>query len=176
MERRNPNSAIKSGLGLCFLGLGFMVFAASANSMDAMAQTPMWYLIMGYFILTIGELLISPIGLSKMTELSPAKYLSFVMGVFFTSSFYGHFFAGKIAKLTSITGDAVNPFSLGLFAKVTEFITGLSPSFALHETTAFAQLYSYVSVYACFGLMTMVIGIIALMIAPIIKNMMRGVH
>ncbi|MCB0448196.1 MAG: peptide MFS transporter, partial [Gelidibacter sp.] len=70
----NPNSPVKFGLGLVFLGLGFVIFALSAHSVDEFAKTSMMYLVLGYLVLTIGELFLSPIGLSKMTELSPMKY------------------------------------------------------------------------------------------------------
>jgi len=158
------------------LGTGFLTFAASANDATSLALTPMWYLALGYFILTVGELFISPIGLSKMTELSPPKYLAFIMGVFFTSSFYGHFFAGKIAKLTTVQAGEVNVFSQGILGSITEFISGLSPNVAFEGSNEMVQLYSYVSVYASFGLLSCCIGIFAILISPIIKKLMCGVH
>lgn len=173
---KNPNSAIKSGLGLALLGVGFIVFASSANSADFLAQTPMWYLIVGYFILTVGELFISPIGLSKMSELSPLKYIAFIMGVFFTSSFYGHFFAGKIAKLTSVNEGETNPFSQGILGKITEMVSGMNGTFSGENVDAFNQLYSYVSVYTGFGVLALIIGILAIIISPIIKKLMNGIH
>ncbi|MDF1696748.1 MAG: oligopeptide:H+ symporter, partial [Saprospiraceae bacterium] len=169
---RNPNSAIKSGIGLMLLGIGFVIFASSAQSVDEMARTPMWYLIAGYFVLTVGELFISPIGLSKMTELSPPKYLAFIMGVFFTSSFYGHFFAGKIAKLTTVVEGEINPFSQGVLGGITAAISGLSPEVSSSGAQEFQQLYSYVSVYAGFGVMTIGIGVLAILISPFIKKLM----
>ena len=175
-RQMNPNSAIKSGLGLFLLGLGFVVFAMSANDADALAQTPMMYLIIGYFILTVGELFISPIGLSKMTELSPPKYLAFIMGVFFTSSFYGHFFAGKIAKLTSVEDVSSSPFANGVLGDITELITGFSTVGIDGVSDAYQQLFSYVSVYAGFGVITMAIGLIAILISPWIVKLMDGVR
>lgn len=175
-KKKNPNSALKAGIGLFLLGVGFIVFAMSANGVDSFAKTPMWYLFVGYFILTIGELFISPIGLSKMTELSPKKYIAFIMGVFFSASFYGHFFAGKIAKLTTVSGNDDNVFANGIFGKITETVTGLTPNFTGAHTEAFQQLYSYVSVYAGFGVLTACIGIIVMMVSPFIKRLMSGVH
>ena len=174
-KKMDPNSAIKAGLGLALLGVGFLVFAFGGHSADEFAKTPMFYLILGYFILTVGELLISPIGLSKMTELSPPKYLAFIMGVFFSSSFYGHFFAGKIAKLTAVKGDD-NYFAQGYFGDLTHLISGLDPSTTYEKGDAFQQLYSYASVYAGFGAITLGIGILALLLSPIIKKWMGGVH
>ena len=173
---KNPNSAIKSGIGLFLLGLGFITFALSAKSVDAFAHTPMSYLIIGYFILTVGELFISPIGLSKMTELSPPKYLAFIMGVFFTSSFYGHFFAGKIAKLTTVSAEATNIFAEGFFGKVTKFITGFEPEIARSSFEPLQQLYAYVSVYAGFGVLTAGLGLLAIIASPLILRLMGGVR
>lgn len=172
----NPNSPVKFGLGLFFLGLGFLVFALSAHSVDDFARTSMSYLVIGYMVLTVGELFLSPIGLSKMTELSPLKYVAFIMGVWFTANFYGHFFAGKIAKLTTVYEGSTNIFSKGIFGKITEYITGLTPQVASGQSDAFQQLFSYVSVYASFGIISVVVGIFAILISPIIKRMMGGIH
>ena len=173
-KKINPNSAIKAGVGLLLLGLGFVIFGVSAQSADDLAKTPMIYLVVGYFVLTVGELFISPIGLSKMTELSPPKYLAFMMGIFFTSSFYGHFFAGKIAKMTTVKTGEPNVFSTGFFGEITEMITGLS--LAENTTPAFQQLYSYVSVFTSFGVIAMSIGIFVILISPMIKKLMGGVE
>ncbi len=175
-RKMNPNSAVKFGLGLFFLGLGFIVFAFSAHSVDSFARTSMTYLVIGYMVLTVGELFLSPIGLSKMTELSPVKYIAFIMGVWFSANFYGHFFAGKIAKLTTVSDGNTNVFSEGIFGNITEYITGLTPQMALGQSDAFQQLFSYVSVYASFGVISMIVGIFAILIAPFIKKMMDGIH
>ncbi|MDO5979923.1 peptide MFS transporter [Flavivirga spongiicola] len=175
-RKKNPNSAIKFGLGLVFLGLGFIIFALSAHSVDEFAKTSMLYLIMGYMVLTIGELFLSPIGLSKMTELSPLKYVAFIMGVWFSANFYGHFFAGKIAKLTTITQGETNVFTKGILGEIVEFTTGITSEIAIQNSEDFQQLYSYVSVYTSFGFISVIVGIFALLISPVIKNMMSGVH
>ncbi len=175
-KNANPNSAIKFGIGLLLLGLGFVVFAYSANSADSLAKTPMLYLVLGYFILTVGELFLSPIGLSKMTELSPLKYISFIMGVWFSANFYGHFFAGKIAKLTTVSKGETSVFSEGIFLTITETVSGLNPTLIEGKSDAFQQLYSYVSVYASFGTITIIVGIFAIVISPIIKKLMVGIQ
>ncbi len=175
-KKKNPNSAIKFGLGLLFLGLGFIIFALSAHSVDSFARTSMLYLVLGYLVLTIGELFLSPIGLSKMTELSPLKYVAFIMGVWFSANFYGHFFAGKIAKLTTVSNGEANIFSSGVFGDIVTFITGLTPDIATHSSESFQQLFSYVSVYASFGVISLIVGIFAMLISPVIKKLMAGIH
>jgi len=172
----NPNSAIKFGLGLVFLGLGFLIFAMSANSVDDFARTSMIYLILGYMVLTIGELFLSPIGLSKMTELSPLKYTAFIMGVWFSANFFGHFFAGKIAKLTAASSGESTVFSTGFFGTITEQVSGLTTQSILTGSESLQQLFSYVSVYASFGTISIIVGIFAILISPFIKKMMGGIH
>ena len=173
---RNPNSVIKFGLGLLFLGLGFVIFGMSANQVDEFAKTPMLYLIVGYLVLTIGELFLSPIGLSKMTELSPMKYVAFIMGVWFSANFYGHYFAGKIAKLTTVSEGDLGVFSAGFFGEITQFVTGLSNTIVLEKGIVFQQLYSYVSVYASLGLIASFIGVLVVLFSNPIKNMMGEIH
>lgn len=172
----NPNSAIKFAIGLLLTGLSFMIFASSAQNVNEMAQTPMFYLILGYFVITVGELFLSPIGLSKMTELSPIKYVAFIMGVWFSSSFYGHFFAGKIAQLTSVSNGDSSALTEGVLGTMVKMITGLDATMVSTMDTPFQQLYSYVSVYASFGILTFAVGIFSLLISPLIKNMMEEVH
>ena len=175
-KKKNPNSPIKFGLGLFLLGLGFIIFALSIHSADEFAKTSMSYLVVGYFVLTIGELFLSPIGLSKMTELSPLKYAAFIMGVWFSANFYGHFFAGKIAKLTTVSEGETNVFTKGAFGDIVEFITGITSEVATQNSENFQQLFSYVSVYASFGIISIIVGIFAILISPFIKKMMSGVH
>ncbi len=171
----NPSSPFKMGAGMLLLGLGFVIFGYAAQEVDQFAKTPMFYLILGYFVLTVGELFLSPIGLSKITELSPIKYITFIMGVWLSANFYGHFFAGKIAKLTTVSSGEEHVFSQGALGTITEVITGLSKVSLENALEPMQQLYSYVSVYAVFGVLTMIIGLVAIVISPVIKRLMSGV-
>lgn len=173
---KNPNSVIKFGVGIALLGLGFIVFAMFAYQVDEFAKTPMIFLIVGYLVLTMGELFLSPIGLSKITELSPVKYVSFIMGVWFSANFYGHFFAGKIAKLTTVSEGDLGFFSKGILGEITTLITGMSSKFVLSQEPIFYQLYSYVSVYSGFGFFTLLIGVLVMILSKRIKIMMQNVH
>ena len=127
-------------------------------------------------MLTIGELFLSPIGLSKMTELSPIKYVAFIMGVWFSANFYGHYFAGKIAKLTTVSEGDLGVFSEGFFGKITQTITGLSNTIVSEKGIIFQQLYSYVSVYANLGVIASVIGFAVVLLSNPIKKMMDKIH
>jgi len=172
---RNPNSPFKMGMGLILVGIGFLTFGYSSHFMNAEAQVPMLFLVGGIFIYTLGELFLSPIGLSKVTELSPKKFLSFLMGVWFLSAFYGHFFAGKIAALTTIVEGEESIFTKGILKDITPAITNLEYSQVIQSDTSHLQLYSYVSVFTGIGLFTLAIGILAVLIAPYIKKLMGNV-
>lgn len=170
---KNPNSPLKFGLGLLFVGFGFIVFGYSGQFANADALVPMGFLIFGYFLYTLGEMFISPIGLSKVTELSPTKYLSFLMGVWFLSSFYGHYFAGKIAKLTAVNQSGNNLFSQGIIHDFAVDIGGKSTEIV---GANWEQLYSYTTIFSTLGMLMIVIGVLAMLISPYIRKLMRGIH
>ena len=80
---KNPNTAKKFALGIGFLGLGFLVFAYSIHFISDAGKLPFSTLWIGWLLITTGELCLSPIGLSKVTELSPKKSIAFFMGLCF---------------------------------------------------------------------------------------------
>lgn len=124
-KKINPSTPIKFALGILQLGLGFLVFAWAAKSMDASGKVPFFYLALGYFLITTGEMFISPIGLSKVTELSPAKITALMMGVYFLSSAFAHHIAGIIAKLTvEDTNQTEYVEKSGFMNNFIEFCTG----------------------------------------------------
>jgi len=96
---RNPSIPAKMGFGLIFLGIGFSVLAwGSANATLEHQVSPSW-LIVTYFFHTIGELCLSPIGLSSITKLSPARYVGQMMGIWFMGAALGNLVAGRVAGL-----------------------------------------------------------------------------
>ena len=166
---KNPNTMIKFGLGILQLGLGFLVFALSARFIDDAGKVSMMFLLIGYLLITSGELFLSPIGLSKVTELSPAKLVAFMMGVWFLSSSFAHYIAGAIAKLT--TGG--NAGGGGTLSGIADQITGVAPGNATPQVT---NLFNYTTVFAQIAIVSFVIGLIAVIISPIIKRMMHGIR
>ncbi|MCC5919717.1 MAG: peptide MFS transporter [Cyclobacteriaceae bacterium] len=156
--KANPITPIKFALGLGQLGLSFFVFAMSINYADESGQVPFLFLWLGYMFMTTGELFLSPVGLSKVTELSPLKIVGFMMGVWFLSSSFAHFISAQIAKLTAID-------------EMDEIMTDLSqvadPMVGLAAYTDTFQLVAYVALG---------FGFLALLLSPIIKKWMHGVH
>ena len=99
LSRRNrePSSPAKFTLGLVFLGLGFAVMIIAAQrSENGMLVSPM-YLVFTYLLHTIGELCLSPVGLSTVTKLAPHRIVGQMMGVWFMSISLGNLMAGRVA-------------------------------------------------------------------------------
>ena len=93
---RQPSSPIKFSLGLIFAGLGFVVVAYAASLTDRGSVGPTW-LIVVYLLHTIGELCLSPVGLSTVTKLAPGRLVGFMMGIWFLSLSLGNYAAGRLA-------------------------------------------------------------------------------
>lgn len=94
---RQPTSPRKFTFGLIFVGLGFGGLVYASTLTGAGHVSPLW-LVMLYLVHTVGELCLSPVGLSTVTKLSPAKMVGLMMGVWFLSISIGSFLAGKVAS------------------------------------------------------------------------------
>jgi POT family proton-dependent oligopeptide transporter len=99
MGRRDPSSPTKFSLGLLFGGLGFAVLAAGSSKASGGALVSLWWLNATYLLHTIGELCLSPVGLSAMTKLAPARVAGMMMGLWFVSLSVGDYLAGKAASV-----------------------------------------------------------------------------
>lgn len=98
----NPSGPIKFGLGLIFVGLGFAGLAYGGADIPkgaTLAQVSMFWLIFAYFFHTVGELCVSPVGLSYVSKLAPAKLVGLMFGVWFTCTAIGNWLAGKTGGL-----------------------------------------------------------------------------
>ncbi|NOT27873.1 MAG: peptide MFS transporter [Acidobacteria bacterium] len=94
---RNPSMAVKFGLGLVLLGVGFLVMAwASMSLVDG--KVGMRWLVATYFFHTVGELCLSPVGLSSMTKLAPDRLQGQIMGTWFMGAALGNLIAGMVTR------------------------------------------------------------------------------
>ncbi|MEZ4763808.1 MAG: hypothetical protein R3C26_11665 [Calditrichia bacterium] len=95
---RNPSIPTKFGLGLVLLGSGFLVLAwgAQYTTDGGPGVSPMW-LVATYYLHTIGELCLSPVGLSSVTKLSPKPLVGQMMGTWFMGTALGNLIAGLVA-------------------------------------------------------------------------------
>jgi POT family proton-dependent oligopeptide transporter len=147
----NPRTPYKFGLGLVLAGVSFYVLGLSGASADENGMVPMAYLLVMYFILSIGELFMSPVGLSKITDLSPKKIVAFMMGVWFLSSAFAFQIVGFISKQLSIESTDVN-------------VGGLQ------TLSVYTDGFSLIAQYALGA------GLIVLLFSPLMKKLMGNVH
>jgi POT family proton-dependent oligopeptide transporter len=99
LGEREPSSPTKFVLGLVLVGLGFVVLVAGSSAAESGVKvSPMW-LIVTYLFHTMGELCLSPVGLSAMTKLAPSSVTGLMMGVWFLAISVGNYMGGRIASL-----------------------------------------------------------------------------
>jgi POT family proton-dependent oligopeptide transporter len=91
-----PSSPFKFGLGLLFMALSFALLVPAAEATAHGRVTP-WWLIGVFFLQTIGELCLSPVGLSAMTRLAPERLAGLVLGIWFLADALGNKLAGVLA-------------------------------------------------------------------------------
>ncbi|MDX1495449.1 MAG: peptide MFS transporter, partial [Longimicrobiales bacterium] len=96
-RKANPSIPMKAGLGLLGLATGFLVLAWGASQATPENPVSPAWLVVTYFLHTVGELCISPIGLSAITKLSPKRRVGQMMGVWFVGAALGNLFAGLVA-------------------------------------------------------------------------------
>ena len=114
---RDPSQAVKIGMGLLLLGAGYMVivFGAREAALSG-ARVAMFWLMGTYFFHTLGELCLSPTGLSFLTKVAPVKFVSLLMGVWFLSSFAAGVLGGQIGSyVDKISSGEVSLPWYGLF-------------------------------------------------------------
>ncbi len=101
MRKREPSSPTKFAMGLLFGGLAFAILVPAATATSHGAMVSQWWLVTTYFLQTMGELCLSPVGLSAMSKLAPERAAGFMMGMWFVSISIGNWLAGKAASLYS---------------------------------------------------------------------------
>jgi len=152
-RNREPSTPVKFSFGLVFVGGGFLLLAwAASNAFNVDFRVPLLFLFLTYLMHTIGELCLSPVGLSMITKLSVDRVVGLMMGVWFLSSSVAHIVAGQIAKATA-----------------TDTVAGVVTDRAL-------ALETYGSIFGTIGMVGVGVGVLLLIISPLLKKGMAGVH
>jgi POT family proton-dependent oligopeptide transporter len=99
LGKNNPSAPTKMALGLFLLGMGYLWIAYGVKSVQPGVKVSMIWLIVLYFLHTSGEMCLSPIGLSLVNKLSPIKFSSLLMAIWFTANAFGNKFAGSLSAL-----------------------------------------------------------------------------
>lgn len=126
-RKLNPRTPIKFALGMFFGAIAFYIMAMASNlAVDGNLVSPMW-LVVVYVILTIGELMLSPIGLSMITKLAPKKLVSVVMGLWMASFAAGNYLAGMLESILHKYELPLYPFIASLMLGTGVILVILSP-------------------------------------------------
>lgn len=142
-----PNTVVKFGIGFLFLGAGYLIFFSGRFFADADGKSSLDVFTLAYFAVTLGELCLSPIGLSIMTKLAPARLQGFMMGMWFLASAYGQYVAGL-------------------------FGASISPD---ESATSVEKLNVYTQGYYDFAWYAVIAGIVLIVISPLIRKLMLDV-
>jgi POT family proton-dependent oligopeptide transporter len=150
-KKAEPNTIVKFGLGFLILGLGFLVFYWSKFIASPNGLTPLWTFLFAYLVISVGELCLSPIGLSMITKLSPKRLTGMMMGTWFLASAYGQYGAGLIGA-------------------------ALAKSSSNGENLTNAQkLIQYTDGYQSIGYIAIGAGLLLILISPLLKKLMQEV-
>lgn len=147
----NPRTPYKFGLGLVLAGASFYILAMSKGNADENGMVPFAYLFIMYLVISIGELFMSPVGLSKITDLSPKRIVAFMMGIWFLSSAYAFQIVGFISKQLAVESTDANVGGLDTLAIYTDGF----------------ELIAMYSVGA---------GLVVLLFSPLMKKLMGNIH
>lgn len=145
-----PSTPVKFAFGLIQLGLGFAMLYFGAQSSDPDGMVKSYWLLLMYLLLTTGELCLSPVGLSMVTKLSPARLVSTVMGAWFLATAFSQFLAAIIAQ----------------FAAVNEGGGNFVPA-------PVKTVHIYGDVYKLIAIMAVASGIFCLILSPLLKKWMH---
>jgi POT family proton-dependent oligopeptide transporter len=143
-----PNTLIKFGLGFIFLGLGYYVLFATRLFVNAAGITSLNFFTLALLIITLGELCLSPIGLSIMTKLSTKNLQGMMMGMWFLASAYGQYVAG---------------------------IIGASMATEKKGASNYDAFITYTDGYKQLGLYAVIAGVVLILISPYVKKLMQDV-
>ena len=100
---KDPSKPVKSAIGLLFAGLAFIPLALAAQQVGATGQmASVWWLVLAYFVLELGEMCLSPVGLSAVTQLSVPRVVSLMMGTWFLATAFSETLAAQFGKIAAI--------------------------------------------------------------------------
>lgn len=102
---KESSSILKIAIGVIIMGWGFLFMAAASIQFQSNGSSAMYWLVLAYLFHTVGELCSSPVSLSYITKLAPAKYASIMMGVYFAATGLGNYAAGWVGVWSQTAGE-----------------------------------------------------------------------
>ena len=147
MKDKEPDSVVKFALGFLFLAGGYWVFQSLIKFADPTGHSSLAIFTAAYFMVTVGELCLSPIGLSAMTKLAPRRMYGVMMGMWFLASAYGQYVAGQLGASMA----SPNP-----------------------NATKLEKLQSYTDGYGQLAIYAVICAVLMLALSPMLKKLAKG--
>ncbi len=148
-RKMEPSTPVKFSIGVILVGLGFLALVGGIKASGATGMTAVYFIFLIYWVHTMGELMVSPVGLSAVTKMAPARVVGMSMGAWFLYSGLSNYLAGVIARGTGA-----------------QTIGGQLTNIAEAKAT-------YASVYTNVAYVAIGIGVVMFLISPIIKSWMK---
>ncbi|WP_390451521.1 peptide MFS transporter [Chryseobacterium sp. Alg-005] len=184
---KEPVSPMKQAIGLALIALSYFIIAHNVKDLGNSGLLAIKWLMLLYFIQTMGELCLSPIGLSLVGKLAPKRFASLLYGVFFISNAAGYALAGSLGALIPATGDKfkkAQEIGVNLQDVLDKKVTLTADQAAAFEkaqlptqnpTFAGFEIHNLFEFFMVFVVLCGIAAVILALISPILKKMMHGV-
>lgn len=190
LQKRNlePISVVKQAMGLMLLALGYYIIAVQMKAIGNTGKVAVIWLVVMYLFHTLGELCLSPIGLSLVAKLAPRRFSSLLMGVWFLGNAAGYALAGTLGAMIPPTGDKYEfaaKHGIDLKAVLDGKVTATAQQLAdlakeqidIHYPTfAGFTIHNLYEFFMVFVVLAGLASIILLLISGFLKKMMHGVR
>jgi len=185
---QEPVSPLKQAIGLALIALSYFIIAHNVKDLGNNGLLAIKWLMLLYLIQTMGELCLSPIGLSLVGKLAPKRFASLLYGVFFISNAAGYALAGSLGAIIPATGDKfqkAEKLGVNLQEVLDKKVTLTAEQVALFEkeqlpmaNTTFAgfEIHNLYEFFMVFVILCGVAAIILALLSPRLKKMMNGVQ
>lgn len=185
---REPISPFKQAIGLALIALAYFIIAHNVKDLGNSGLLGIKWLILLYFIQTLGELCLSPIGLSLVGKLAPKRFTSLLYGVFFLSNASGYALAGTLGSILPATGDkfeAASKAGIDLQAILDKTVTPTAEQVKTlaqmnimdhYPTFAGFTIHNLFEFFMVFVVLCGIASAILFSLTPFLKRMMHGVR
>lgn len=185
---KEPVSPMKQAIGLALIALSYFIIAHNVKDLGNSGLLAIKWLVLLYFIQTMGELCLSPIGLSLVGKLAPKRFASLLYGVFFISNAAGYALAGSLGAIIPATGDKfakAEKLGINLQDVLDKKITLTPEQLTLFEkeqlpisNTTFAgfEIHNLYEFFMVFVVLCGIAAVVLALLSPRLKKMMNGVQ
>jgi POT family proton-dependent oligopeptide transporter len=146
-RNKEPSTPTKFGVAFLQLGFAFLIFVTGAKFVGSSGRESLSFFVLGYLLMTTGELCLSPIGLSMITKLAPQRFTGMMMGFWFIASAMGQYLAGVIGTFMAVPSEK-----------------------GATTVTVFQSLEIYSGVFMKIFYVSIGVGIALLLLVPVLKH------